>query len=168
LCSPYADRDQGLLVVPEVDSQVVVGFEAGNMRRPYIVGAAWNGTRALPHEPDEANNIRQFRTRSDSRLVFDDTSGAEQVRITMSSGHRVVLDNAASEIVIEHSMGPVIKFTASGAIEITANSTVDVTAPMVNVDAAISTFSGIVKCQTLIAEQMVMSPAYTPGAGNVW
>jgi hypothetical protein len=31
-----------------------------------------------------------------------------------------------------------------------------------------SLFSGIVKCQTLIAESVVMSPSYTPGAGNFW
>ena len=43
LLSPYADNDQGLLALPEVDSQVVVGFEAGNLRRPYVVGACWNG-----------------------------------------------------------------------------------------------------------------------------
>ena len=43
LLSPYADDDQGFEVLPEVDTQVVVGFEAGYLRRPYIVGAAWNG-----------------------------------------------------------------------------------------------------------------------------
>ena len=42
------------------------------------------------------------------------------------------------------------------------------TAPMVQVDAPLSTFSGMVKVGTLVAEQMVMSPAYTPGAGNIW
>ncbi|MGE4340139.1 MAG: phage baseplate assembly protein V, partial [Pigmentiphaga sp.] len=38
LLSPYADRDQGFLTLPEKDSQVVVAFEAGNLHRPYIVG----------------------------------------------------------------------------------------------------------------------------------
>jgi hypothetical protein len=34
-------------------------------------------------------------------------------------------------------------------------------APMVKCD-------GIVKCETLIASTGVISPSYTPGAGNVW
>jgi uncharacterized protein involved in type VI secretion and phage assembly len=167
LCSPYADADQGLLAVPEVDSQVVVAFEAGNLRRPYVIGAAWNGQEALPHAPEQSNDIRLLRTREDSRLEFDDTRGAAKVRVTMASGHQVVLDDAAQEITVKHARGCTIRLTAT-SVEVQANVSLDVTAPMVKVDAPISTFSGMVKVGTLIAEQMVMSPAYTPGAGNIW
>jgi uncharacterized protein involved in type VI secretion and phage assembly len=167
LCSPYADDRQGLLVLPEVGSQVVVAFEAGNLRRPYLIGAAWNGRETLPHPPEQANNIRLWRSRSDSRLEFDDTAGAAKVSITMASGHQVVLDDAAQTVTVRHAGGCTVRLTVT-AVEIQANVEVDVTAPMVKVDAPISTFSGIVKVGTLIAEQMVMSPAYTPGAGNIW
>ena len=94
LCTPYADDKQGLQIMPEVNSQVVVGFEAGNLRRPYVVGSVWNGTTKMPHDPGQANNLRELKSRSGSRLVFDDTQGAAKVQITMQSGHRVVLDNA--------------------------------------------------------------------------
>jgi uncharacterized protein involved in type VI secretion and phage assembly len=167
LCTPYADDNAGLLVLPEVGTQVVVAFEAGNLRRPYIVGCAWNGRETLPEEPAEANNIRLLRSRADSRLEFDDTDGAAKVRITMASGHEVVLDDSAQEVTVRHSGGCVVRLTMT-SVEVQANVSVDVTAPMVQVDAPLSTFSGMVKVGTLIAEQMVMSPAYTPGAGNVW
>lgn len=78
LCSPYADDKQGLQIMPEVDSQVVVAFEAGDFRRPYIVGAAWNGKAAQPHAPERSNNLRLLRSRADSRLEFDDSSGSPQ------------------------------------------------------------------------------------------
>jgi uncharacterized protein involved in type VI secretion and phage assembly len=167
LCSPYADGDQGLLVLPEVGSQVVVAFEAGNPRRPYILGSSWNGQAQLPHPPARSNDIRLMRTRSDSRLEFDDSSGSEKVSITMSSGHQVVLDNAARTVTVTHSSGCVVKLTDT-SVDITANAKVNVTAPLVNVDAAMSNFSGVVKCATLVATSGVVSPAYTPGAGNVW
>jgi uncharacterized protein involved in type VI secretion and phage assembly len=167
LCSPYADDSQGLLVLPEVDSQVVVAFEAGNVRRPYVIGSTWNGRETLPHPPAASNDIRLFRSRADSRLEFDDTAGAQKVRVTMASGHEVTLDDAAQEITVRHATGCTVRLTTT-AVEIQANVSVDVTAPMVKVDAPIATFSGIVKVGTLIAEQMVMSPAYTPGAGNIW
>lgn len=167
LCSPYADRDQGFLVLPEVDSQVVVAFEAGNLRRPYVVGAVWNGQEALPHAPERANNIRMLRSRANSRIEIDDTAGAEKVSITTESGHRVVLDNANRDVTVQHSMGCTVRLTAT-AVEITGNINVDVTASIVNVKAPISIFSGMVKCQTLVAESTVISPAYTPGAGNIW
>ncbi len=168
LCTPYADEDQGLEILPEVDSQVVVAFEAGNLRRPYIVGATWNGRARLPHQAERANNLRLLRSRSDSRLEFDDDQAGAKVRITMRSGHKIVLDDAAQDVTIQHANGCTLKMTQAGAVQITALSSVDVKAPMVNVDAAVSSFSGLVKCQTLIADAMVMSPAYTPGAGNVW
>jgi len=167
LCTPYADDDQGLLILPEVDSQVVVAFEAGNLRRPYILGAAWNGKETLPQAPDRANNIRVLRSRADSRLEFDDSAGSAKVKITMASGHEVTLDDAAQEVTVKHAGGCTVTLTATD-VQVNANATVQVTSPIVQVDAAVSTFSGMVKCSTLIAEQMVTSPAYSPGAGNMW
>ena len=54
LLTPYADDEQGFEVLPEVDTQVVVAFEAGDLRRPYIVGSCWNGKETLPEAPDGA------------------------------------------------------------------------------------------------------------------
>lgn len=167
LCTPYADDNQGLAILPEVDSQVVVAFEGGNLRRPYIVGSAWNGTTTLPHDPEASNNIRMLRSRADSRLEFDDTAGAPKVTVSTSSGHEVVLDDGSREITIRHATGCVIRLTAT-SVEIQANVEVSVTAPMVEVTAPVSTFSGIVQCQTLVAEVGVVSPSYTPGVGNIW
>src|SRR5688572_24819148 len=79
LLSPYADDDQGFLVLPAVDTQVVVAFEAGDLRRPYIVGSAWNGRQSLPATPEKANNKRVLKTRAGSLLEFDDTDGAAKV-----------------------------------------------------------------------------------------
>lgn len=169
LCSPYADKDQGLCILPEVDSQVLVAFEAGNFYRPYIIGSAWNGSAGLPHDPETANNVRVWRTRADSRLEFDDTAGAPKITVSTASGHEVVLDDGGSpEITVRHSNGCVIRLTGSGSIEIQANTSVEVTAPMVEVTAPMSTFSGVVQCQTVVADAFVISPAYTPGVGNIW
>jgi uncharacterized protein involved in type VI secretion and phage assembly len=165
LCSPYADNNQGLEILPEVGSQVLVAFEAGNLRRPYIIGAAWNGQESLPNAPDSANNLRVWQSRSGSRLEFDDST-PPKVSITMKSGHKVVLDDAAQQISITHASGCSITLTVTG-IEINANVSVDVTAPTVNVNAAISTFSGVVHAQTVMADSFVISPAYTPGVGNL-
>jgi uncharacterized protein involved in type VI secretion and phage assembly len=168
LLSPYADKDQGFEVLPEVDSQVVVGFEAGDPTRPYIVGACWNGQRSLPESAESANNKRTWKSRAGSMLQFDDTQGAAKVTVSMNSGHKVVLDDAAQDITIEHSNGCKININIGGQISITANSTVEVTASAVNIHAPTVMCDGIVQCTTLIASSGVVSPSYTPGAGNVW
>ncbi len=168
LLSPYADNDQGFQALPEVDSQVVVAFEAGNLRRPYIVGSCWNGVEALPEAAEEANNIRVLKTRSGSKLEFDDTQGAAKVTLEMESGHKLVLDDSSQTITLSHSSGHVITFTAGGAVEIQANSTIDLTAAALNVHAPVATFDGIINCTTLITSVGVVSPMYSPGVGNLW
>jgi len=168
LLSPYADKDQGFEVLPEVDTQVVVAFEAGNLRRPYIMGSCWNGKESLPESPAAANNIRLIKTRTGSKLEFDDTDGAAKVILSMKNGHKLVLDESAQEVKLTHMNGCVVTFNAGGQIEIQANATVEVTASAVNVHAATATFDGIINCTTLIASSGVVSPSYTPGAGNIW
>lgn len=167
LCTPYADDDQGFEVIPEVDSQVVVAFEAGVLTRPYIIGACWNGKEKLPQNPDAANNKRLIKTRSGSLLEFDDTDGAPKITLSTKSGHTFVLDAGGQEIKLQHSNGAMLKINAAGQVSITANSTVEITASAVNVHAGAAIFDGLVQCQSLITNSVV-SPSYTPGAGNVW
>lgn len=168
LCSPYAEDGQGLQMLPSVDSQVVVAFEAGDPRRPYIVGAVWNGAEPQPETPRASNDLRVLHTRSGHRLEFDDAEGSTKITLRSAGGHTVTLDDGSTEIEIAHSAGSTIRITASGAIELTANANVDVSASVVNVRAPVANFDGIVNCQTLIASSAVVSPSYTPGAGNIW
>lgn len=168
LCSPYADADQGLQIMPEEGSQVVVAFEAGEFRRAYIVGAAWNGTTGLPQAPAKANNIRLLRTRADSRLEFDDTPGAPKISITTKGGFKLVIDEGSQEITIVHPNKCTITLTASGSVDINGATAVNVKAPELNVTAATSNFSGIVNCKTMNASIGITSPLYSTGVGNLW
>lgn len=168
LLTPYADDDQGYEMLPEVGTQVVVGFEAGEPTRPYIVGSCWNGVEALPESPTSSNDKRLIKSRSGSLLEFDDTQGAAKVTVSMQSGHKLVLDDASQEITLTHSNGCSIVFNAGGQISITANSTVEITASALNVHAPTANFDGLINCTTVICSSGVVSPSYTPGAGNIW
>ncbi len=86
----------------------------------------------------------------------------------MKSGHTVTLDDAAQQVTIQHSNGCSITMTVAGEIQIQANASVEVTAPALNVHAATSTFDGIINCTSVICSTGVVSPSYTPGAGNIW
>jgi uncharacterized protein involved in type VI secretion and phage assembly len=168
LLTPYADDGQGLEILPAVDTQVVVGFEAGDLRRPYIVGSAWNGRESLPETPAAPNDKRLLRSREGSLLEFDDTAGAPKLTLSMRSGHKVVMDDAAQQVILTHSNGCTVTMTVAGQVQIQANASVEVTAPTVNVHAAAANFDGIVTCTSVICSTGVVSPSYTPGAGNIW
>lgn len=168
LLTPYADADQGLHILPEVGSQVVVAFEAGDPARPYIVGACWNGVDSPPEPAESANNLRTLKTRAGSLLQFDDSQGAVKLTLSLASGHQLVLDDASQEVTLTHSNGCVINMNVAGQVTITANATLEINASTVNVHAPMVNCDGVVKCETLIASSGVISPSYTPGAGNIW
>jgi uncharacterized protein involved in type VI secretion and phage assembly len=168
LLTPYADDDQGFEVLPAVGTQVVVGFEAGNLARPYIVGSSWNGKEAMPEVPSAANNKRLIKSRDGSLLEFDDTVGASKVTLSMRTGHKVVLDNASQQVTVSHQNGCTIVMTAAGQVQVQANASVEITAPVLNVHAATANFDGIINCTDLVSSVAVSAPLYTPGAGNIW
>jgi len=79
---------------------------------------------------------------------------------------------AQEELKIESS-GSVIKIVP-GVFQISAVGNLKITATIANLDAGLfavsasqSTFSGIVKCETLITNT-VIATTYTPGVGNIW
>lgn len=166
LLTPYADDGQGFEFIPAVDTQVVVAFEAGDPRRPYLLGSAWNGREALPERPAAANDLRLIRTRAGSLLEFDDRQGSAKVTLSMRSGHQLVLDDAARKVTLRHADGCTITLESS-KVTIQAQGQLDVTAGVVNVNAGMAKFSGTVQCSTLITNAVV-SASYTPGAGNIW
>lgn len=168
LLSPYADDNQGFVALPEVGTQVVVGFEAGDLHRPYVVGSCWNGKEMMPVTPTRPNDKRLIRTREGSLLEFDDTAGAPKVTLSTKNGHKVVLDEGTRQLTITHQDGSSVTFTAAGQVQVTANATVDITASAINVHAPTAIFDGMVTCTNLVASVGVISPSYTPGAGNIW
>ena len=168
LLSPYADDDQGLQVLPEVGTQVVVGCEGGDPRRLYVVGAAWNGREMMPVTPTRPNDKRVLRSRAKSVLEFDDAAGAAKITLSTANGYKVVLDEGAQQVEVTHQNGSQIVLNAAGQVSVTATSTVEVTAASLNVHAATAVFDGMVSCTNLVASVGVVSPSYTPGAGNVW
>ena len=166
LCSPYADGNQGLQILPEKESQVVVAFEAGNLRRPYIVGCTWNGTAPLPAPATQANNLRTLKTRSGSRLDFDDGT-PPKVTVKTPNGHTVTLDDTGQgTITVQIARGASIKVTGN-SVEISAMQSVSVKSAKLDVTAPTATFSGVIQCEMLQANASVSSPVYSPGVCNM-
>ncbi len=91
-----AGPGRGAFFLPEVDDEVLVAFENGNVDVPYVVGALWNGVDTpIQTNEDEKNNIRQIITRSGHSLTFDDNSddGTEKITLQTQLGHTVEMDD---------------------------------------------------------------------------
>jgi uncharacterized protein involved in type VI secretion and phage assembly len=175
LATLMAGDGRGTWFIPDTNDEVLVAFEGGNPRRPYVVGALWNGRDAPPEQMDGAgqNNVKTILSRAGVRITLDDTQGAVKLRLETPGGQSIVLSDADRSIVAQDANGNSVKLEAAG-ITVTASakvtvqaSTVEISAGMVTVNAGMSQFSGVVQCSTLITNSVV-SASYTPGAGNVW
>jgi phage protein D/phage baseplate assembly protein gpV len=112
IAAPMAGPQRGMLFLPEINDEVLVAFEHGDVHRPYIVGALWNNTDKPPKKNSEATasgvvNQRVLKTRSGHLIILDDKQGEEQVSITSKSGHTVILDDksGSEKITIKDMTG---------------------------------------------------------------
>ena len=175
LATFMAGNNRGSWFIPDVDDEVLIVFEGGDPRRPYVIGSLWNGKDKPPESMDGAgkNFKKVLRSRNGVKLTMDDTDGREQFILETPGGQKLTLKDGPGAVEIVDSNGNSIKMETSG-ITITASakvtinaSQVAVSAGMVTVDAAMSKFSGVVQCDTMISNS-VISASYTPGAGNIW
>ncbi len=163
-----AGPDRGTWFIPDPGDEVLIAFQGGDPAHPFVVGGLWNGQDSPPEQMDGAgeNNLKTICSRTGIRITMDDTQGAVKLTIETPGGQRITLDDGGMNVLIEDSNGNSIKLQASG-ITITAAAQVEVNASMVQVNAGMSRFSGVVQCDTLISNA-VISTSYTPGAGNIW
>ena len=173
LATMMAGADRGSWFIPDVDDEVLVAFEGGDTRRPYVVGMLWNGQDTPPEQMDNDNNVKTILSRAGIRISMDDSEGAVKLTLSTPGGHSLVFDDGDGSVKAADSNGNVIKMNSSG-ISISAAAKVKIdaalieaSAGMVTVDAGMSKFSGVVQCDTLIANSVV-GVSYTPGVGNLW
>ena len=102
VAAPMAGKGRGLYFLPEVDDEVLVAFEHGDVRFPYVVGALWNGEDAPPAKNDDGkNNVRVIKSRSGHVVRLTDDDGREMIEIIDGSAkNSVVIDTSKNTITI--------------------------------------------------------------------
>lgn len=119
IVTPMAGNDRGIYFLPEIDDEVLVAFEQGDMNVPYILGALWNGKDKPPVKNDDGkNNQRVIKSRSGHQIILDDTEGEEKIIIQDKTGKNQIVISSDS-ILIECKKLKVV--AASGANDETAS-----------------------------------------------
>jgi len=171
---PFAGGERGAFFIPSVGDEVLVVHVNGDPRAPVVVGGLWNGADEPPESIGSRVDRWTITGKAGTRIaIIEETDATATIECSTPAGAIVTItDEAGGKVEIECAGNTVtidtsgVSVTAAAKVNVSA-STVDVSAGMVKVDAGMATFTGVVKCETLIATTVV-GTSYTPGAGNIW
>jgi uncharacterized protein involved in type VI secretion and phage assembly len=121
--APMAGDGRGVYFLPELDDEVVVMFEHGDVRFPFVIGSLWNGKSKAPANNDnKTNDVRVIKSRSGHVVKLNDEKGKETLEIIDGSGkNKIVIDTAKNTITITAEKDLVLS-APNGKIQLTAKS----------------------------------------------
>jgi len=140
-CLPYGGgATYGLFLVPQVNAQVWVEFEEGDIHRPIWSGVFWQQSGDVPPDASKTDpTLQLLQTPGGHILEFEDKSGDEKMRLhhpkgaemlidkngsvslTDAKGATVTLDADAGELKITDANGNSVQMTSSGTTVQDAN-----------------------------------------------
>ena len=108
LASPMAGKNRGLFIMPEIDDEVLVIFEHGDIRFPFVLGGLWNGLDKPPISNDQAvasnGSIKQrvWKTRTGHTIALDDSNDTPGISIVDQTGNnKIIIDSSQNQLSIE-------------------------------------------------------------------
>lgn len=129
-----AGGKRGTWFLPENGDEVLVAFERGDLRFPYVVGALWNGVDKPPAiNKDGKNDVRMIHTRKGHKLTFDDGPKGK-VQLELNDGKRLTIDDDGVQVNDGKGNRVVIQ-SGSGGITIEAASSLTLKAPQISIQA---------------------------------
>jgi phage protein D len=182
-----AGPNRGFDCLPEVNDEVLVGFEHGDIHRPYVIGSVWNGTDPTPEKVDDsvvggAVRLRTFKTRVGHKFQFvEEDKGTKKgfyfntadghnfrmndsdkfVELQTTGGHKIRCDDAGKSITIE-STGE-IKISAPQKINISVGgNSIEITPSGISIKS-----SGTMSIQSSGTMNMQSSGSMSCGATAV-
>jgi uncharacterized protein involved in type VI secretion and phage assembly len=130
-----AGPDRGLFMLPETGDEVVVGFEHGDARRPFVLGSLYTGKNKLPDDLKDPSNDRKakFGVKSDHEVHVEGKQA-----MTLKTGEKLVIEvnrdgqggtgdallDAKGQV--EEKAATTFKITAGQTVEIDANQSVTI------------------------------------------
>jgi uncharacterized protein involved in type VI secretion and phage assembly len=125
--SPMAGKARGLYALPEVDDEVLVGFEHGRLDVPFVLGALWNGKDKPPESnADGKNDHRSLTSRSGHVIRLSDKSGEERIEILDKSGkNSVVVDTKSNTVTVTGETDVVVR-AAKGKLTLSGEQGVEI------------------------------------------
>ncbi len=147
----WAGGGLGLVALPRVGQEVLVGFLGGDPDQPVVVGRLFNTSSASPYRLPESKTVSAWRTASSpasggyNEIRLDDARGSELIHVRAERnltklvqldeleetgvhrmihvGQRLTLTTGRASIVLD---GPDVSIVAEGRIDVRAAEDIDI------------------------------------------
>ena len=130
-----AGADRGIQFLPEVNDEVLVGFEMGDIHHPYVLGGLWNGQDAPP-DPDAVSGgkvmARSIWTRKGHAIMFDDDDSGGSITIADASANMITFDAEQKKLTITSSGD--LQISSQGNLTVQAGQNLTLKAPQGQVE----------------------------------
>ncbi|HRI12567.1 MAG TPA: type VI secretion system tip protein VgrG [Verrucomicrobiota bacterium] len=118
-----AGAERGIVFLPEVGDEVVLGFLSNDPRDAIVLGMLHSSKKASPIAADEKNPSKGLTTRSKLQLLFDDEK--KVITIATPAGNRFVLDEENKKITLTDQHKNSVALSETGILLTGQNHTVE-------------------------------------------
>jgi uncharacterized protein involved in type VI secretion and phage assembly len=127
IASVSAGNARGVMMLPVVGEEVLVGFEHGDTRRPYVLGSVFNGSD-LPGDDLTQNQDGSFALLSDQKIVATakDAMNLATKRSLTVSADQDISETAQQSYTIESQQGDISIKAGMGNITIEGTQSVTI------------------------------------------
>src|SRR3954447_4538101 len=160
VATPSTGNERGILMLPQVDEEVIVGFEHGDTRRPIVLGSTFNGKdkpgaelyqnrdgslAVVSKEKIHLHSKKDFEIKSDQNMIVEITQD-EKVKVSGNATHESTGNNKmkAQQFTVEAGSSMTVKgisvtveasasLTLKGAtVDIQASGPVNIKGALIN------------------------------------
>ena len=156
-----AGKDRGSFYLPEVDDEVLLAFEHGDVRFPYVLGMLWNGKDTPRYDNSDGKNDKRvitsrgghefvfddndqqgkvvIHTKKNHTITLDDSSGSEKISIVDKGGNSIEIDSVQNAIAVKSSTkltieSQIIEIKAGAAMKIEAGANLTIKGAIVMIN----------------------------------
>ena len=131
IASPMAGMGRGTYFIPQPGDEVLVAFNHGDVREPYVLGTCWNAVDKPPAlAPTDPVTQRKIRTPLGHELSFDEA--AQSVTLSSNLQSTVTLDPQKAQLSTPLASVTIDK---EGGVTIKGATKITLDAPVVEIKA---------------------------------
>lgn len=132
-------KDRGSVWIPEVDDEVLVGFEGGDARRPVVIGGLFGDSATIPAVEIEDGKVqsRAMTSRLGHVIAFLDGNAPDKQAIEMQlAGKKTAVHLGKDQVTVTAPDGTPVEITAGGtSIKFSKSGDVSIAAGNINLKA---------------------------------